>query len=356
MSLLLPAIQNSREAARRLQCLNNQRNITVAMTGWATAHANQLPAYGYFIQPTATDYASVSLGTLLPQRSWVVELLPYLDQQPLFDRWDKTAALTFATLPDELTVNPNTVQIGDTNPLCTFNIPVLACPNDDSAFATAGGLSYVVNAGFGDAVGNRGDHSLDAVQLNWLPGSGGIDAADVAVTQSTGVFWLQNETTNRPSRPSANLGRIYDGATNTLMIGENLMAGFDSEGDIIGPDDLSTTWASPSHKSCAFMVPIVTTTAPNPVNSLMFGGVPGYTTVSVSNGPFPNDGKAGIEGETPFLNSLHPGIVVVGFCDGSVRTLNDGIDRGVYLRLMTPSGTRLRNGFIAEVPLSGTDF
>ena len=360
MSLLLPAIQNAREAARRTQCLNNQRNIAVAMTGWATAHANQLPAFGYFIEVAG-------LMGPQPQRSWVVELLPYLDQQPLFDRWDKTSALNSPVGPTGI-LNPNTVAIGGTNPLCVFSIPSLACPDDESAFHRTGGLSYVVNAGFSDSIGSRGDHNLDAITLNnpeaialnWMPGIGGIDTQDQAITKSTGVFWSKNEsTTFQPSQPSANLGRIYDGVTNTLMIGENLSAGFDSESDLIGPDDFSTTWASPSHKSCAFMAPIVLSSAPNPTPSLVFDAAPGYDVVltGLDNiGPFPNDGIAGPEGERPFLSSLHPGVVVVGFCDGSVKPLNDGIDKSVYLRLMTPSGTLQKSGFTAESPLSGDSF
>ena len=76
----------------------------------------------------------------------------------------------------------------------------------------------------------------------------------------------------------------------------------------------------------------------------------------LTDGPFPNQGKASVEGDSPYLSSLHPGIVVVTMCDGAVRTLNEGIDQSVYLRLMTPSGTKLRSGFTVETPLSGTDF
>ena len=72
---------------------------------------------------------------------------------------------------------------------------------------------------------------------------------------------------------------------------------------------------------------------------------------------FPNASKnSGTEGNTPYPTSLHPGIVVVAFCDGTVRTLNDSIDESVYLRLMTPDGTRLRGAFAVETPLSDTDF
>ena len=349
MALLLPAIQNAREAARRTQCMNHQRQISTAIHGWATAHANQLPAFGYFID--SGNYPSLSAGTPLPQRSWVVELLPYIDQQGLFDRWDKTSSLTMNTLPDESTPNLNPQW-------ASLNIETLTCPDDQSAYKTSGGLSYVVNAGFGDGVGGGADHNFGIESLDWvLPAS--VDASDTAITRTTGVFWAANETLGAKNF-SANLGRIYDGGSNTLMIGENLMAGVDTEhafapplGDMSMPSANGTTWASPAHKSCTFIVPVAITP---PSASLIYRT--GYDVLAGLNGPFPNMGKSGVEGETPYLSSLHPGLVVVGFCDGSVRPLNESIDQNVYLRLMTPGATReksnLTNG--AEIPLSGTDF
>ncbi|MCP4171844.1 MAG: type II secretion system protein, partial [Fuerstiella sp.] len=48
MSLILPAIQNAREAGRRTQCLNNIRNVTLAALNFATSNKSRLPALGYF--------------------------------------------------------------------------------------------------------------------------------------------------------------------------------------------------------------------------------------------------------------------------------------------------------------------
>jgi prepilin-type N-terminal cleavage/methylation domain-containing protein len=356
MSLLLPAIQNAREAARRVQCQNNQKNLALAMTGWATAHANELPAYGYFKSVKTNVAASPAV---LPQRNWVVELLPYLDQQTLYDRWDMDASLTSADRPTSASAtgdNPNPL-------LSVFNIPVLGCPNDDSSFQAAGGLSYVVNAGFGDAVGAATgmDHCYDDEALDWI-GAVGVNPDDHEITRSTGVFWAEHGT-SKTRGPSANLGRIYDGTSNTLMLGENINAGVDTTTGaqaLLG--DYTSTWASPQHKSCTFIAPIETHAAP--ALSLIFDADPaatiGYEVLqTITNQEiFPNDGKAAADGENPYLNSLHPGVVVVALCDGSVRTLTESIDQGVYLRLMTPGATKLKATLTsgAELPLSGTDF
>ncbi|MCA9086300.1 MAG: DUF1559 domain-containing protein, partial [Planctomycetaceae bacterium] len=87
MSLILPAIQNAREAGRRTQCLNNIRNVTVAALNFASSNKSRLPALAYYVDNPATTTAD-NMG----QRSWVVELLPYMDQQGTYDRWNKTVA------------------------------------------------------------------------------------------------------------------------------------------------------------------------------------------------------------------------------------------------------------------------
>jgi hypothetical protein len=73
---------------------------------------------------------------------------------------------------------------------------------------------------------------------------------------------------------------------------------------------------------------------------------------------FINQEKNGVDGGAPYPNSRHIGIVVASFCDGTVRTLTENIDRGVYVRLITPGGARPRSipGFLPEAPLGGNEF
>ena len=348
MSLLLPAIQNAREAARRTQCLNNQKNIALALTNWATAHNSQLPAYGYFIQNNADPDLATGLN---PLRSWVVEILPYMDAQNIFDRWDMDQDLNVA-------LNANL-------PLAAVNIPVLTCPDDQSAFNQDGGLSYVVNAGFGDSVGGTvgEDHNFNLEDLDWDDDAAPTPSQfDKDITRATSVFWADSPAygtggtaVEKVANKSARLGQIYDGSSNTLMIGENVFAGTDTS-----TGNQSAGWASPQHKSSTFIAPVALRGTPSLIGQ---DGVPpigydsGGVAWSATYNTFPNNSKnIGVEGETPSLNSSHPGIVVVGYCDGSVRNLSENIDQGVYLRLMTPGGTRIRSAIGPEEPLSGTDF
>ncbi len=91
MSLILPAVQNAREAARRTQCLNRVRNISLALTGCATAQ-RCYPAAGYWGGGPAADKDNPG-----PHHNWVVDILAYLDRQDLADRWDKDERTTGAT-------------------------------------------------------------------------------------------------------------------------------------------------------------------------------------------------------------------------------------------------------------------
>lgn len=350
MSLILPAIQNAREAARRTQCLNNIRNVTVACMSFASSNPQ-----GHL--PNLSFYPRDPVGTGFPPpffegRSWVVEILPFMDQQSTFDRWNKA-------LPwDDTTVGAG----GSSNMSLASDlyIEALACPNDDSAFQVPGGLSYVANAGFGsetvgaDSSVPREGHAHFNTALDWNS-NGDVSANDIEdqeITFRTGVFWPNFSNTpfveglckNKCFAP----GKIYDGSSNTVMLGENTNAG-------------QTNWANPSLNSCGFMFPLEngpsTATSTDRASLVLLNNAPGG--IKPDTLPYPNQRKSGPEG-APYLNSNHPGVVVISMCDGSARILNESVDQRVYTKLITPDGTRLRSltsgTFTSESPLSADDF
>ena len=358
MSLILPAIQNAREAGRRTQCLNNIRNVTVAALNFASANKSRLPALSYY--PFGNHDADD--GTTPEQsfegRSWVVELLPYMDQQGTYDRWDKDAEWT------------NTSNFNNSSLASNLYIEALACPNDESAFQTPGGLSYVANAGFGDGVtasrdnldssGNVAiEHHFLVEPFDWDDDAtvAAPDNTEQTITKGTGVFWCEFEaggsiTTAQAQasrNSSASIGKIYDGSSNTLMFGENLNAGI-------------TNWANPDPNGCAFVLPLTAAS----VGDGRASATSEHSMADISNAvnattsPFPNQQKSGPDGQRPYLNSLHPGVVVVSFCDGSASTLNESIDENVYCQLMTSDGTRIRltsdPEYVPEDPLSSDGF
>ncbi len=100
VGMILPAVQAAREAARRATCLNNARNIVLACQSYESTN-------GQFPPPVATN-----------NESFIVRLLPMLDNVPLYDDFRATPA----------TAMPNGLQI-----LATTELPVLRCASAASS-------------------------------------------------------------------------------------------------------------------------------------------------------------------------------------------------------------------------------
>jgi prepilin-type N-terminal cleavage/methylation domain-containing protein len=148
ISLLLPAVQQAREAARRSQCKNNLKQIGLAMHNYHDVFS-RLPI-GFVDTATATASATEDGGW-----SWAAQLLPQLDQVPLFSSFD------FRFHPHGTLAN----EAGNTAAGAT-SLQVFSCPSDvkpstrksgtsdPAATSTANGVvpaaatsSYVGNAG-----------------------------------------------------------------------------------------------------------------------------------------------------------------------------------------------------------------
>jgi prepilin-type N-terminal cleavage/methylation domain-containing protein/prepilin-type processing-associated H-X9-DG protein len=77
IALLLPAVQAAREAARRTQCINNLKQIGLALYGYHDVQ-NTFPSGGWISLPTDPTTINMNIG-------WSAVVLPWLEQKPLFD-------------------------------------------------------------------------------------------------------------------------------------------------------------------------------------------------------------------------------------------------------------------------------
>jgi prepilin-type N-terminal cleavage/methylation domain-containing protein len=109
VSLLLPAVQNARESARRIGCKNNLKQIGLALANYESAFGC-LPASG-IVAPSKGLYDPRS-GL---QFSWLVQILPQLEQQALHDKFDPNRTVF--------------QQIGDPQ---AIHVPTLMCPSDSA--------------------------------------------------------------------------------------------------------------------------------------------------------------------------------------------------------------------------------
>jgi prepilin-type N-terminal cleavage/methylation domain-containing protein/prepilin-type processing-associated H-X9-DG protein len=118
IALLLPAVQQAREAGRRIHCANNLKQIALALQNYSSTH-NKLPAAGTYAQPTEAIYNNwywridLKSGT---NYSWIVSLLPHLDEQSLYDRFN---------LKERVTANSLDPQVAQP--------PTLLCPSDEAS-------------------------------------------------------------------------------------------------------------------------------------------------------------------------------------------------------------------------------
>ena len=315
MSLILPAVQAAREAARRAQCLNHVMNLSLAIHNFSSGQGGGLP----FLDEGG--------------HNWPVSLLAYLDRSDI---------------------------TGSPNPAAYYNnihLAVLTCPNDVNNSQSPNGLSYGVNVGYGNFPVVNG-FAIEASQnstpcgpefhgsndLGWASGNlfcstPGTTSADLGLARDTGVFWRDLHDSFRMTLDRISL---RDGLGQTLMLIENFNSrnwGAGSSGTTVYPlPGASQTFTSLLDCGVGIFATPASTGSSDLVfpssGSLFFSGTAGSPVSRI------NANKGLTPGGSPFASSTHPGIVIVGFCDGRARTLNENISFGVYASLMTPGGAR----------------
>jgi prepilin-type N-terminal cleavage/methylation domain-containing protein/prepilin-type processing-associated H-X9-DG protein len=99
VALLLPAIQAAREAARRSQCVNNMRQVAIAMHNFHDANGHQVQYHLAFNASTVSSSrggGTQDYNWSWPGAVWSVLILPYMEEQALYDRFDKEVTMKHA--------------------------------------------------------------------------------------------------------------------------------------------------------------------------------------------------------------------------------------------------------------------
>lgn len=319
-SLIAPAVQSARRAARKVQCLSNMRNVGLAMQNFASSNNGNLPAL--VSQQSVTNSAGNQGVMTVP---WTFLLLPALDNSALLKNIRNDAVFTAGT--------PNTMAIQLTAGVQNENvaIEVLTCPDHVAAFKKAGGLSYVVNAGqFPNTVWGTTSTNNTPDQTSYTAPSG-VDATDIAIGQATGVIWPSGYTN------SLEYVSTGDGTSTTLLITENLQAG---------------RWYDTSSSALGFgiQLPTALTTLYPASGGTANVALSKIAQVSPDNWSINRNLSAG-QFTAPRPSSQHAGGVNVIMCDGSGKFLAESMAQTVYTQLTTSNGVAYGEG-----PLDQSNF
>jgi prepilin-type N-terminal cleavage/methylation domain-containing protein/prepilin-type processing-associated H-X9-DG protein len=335
IALLLPAVQRSREAAYATECKSNLRNLGIAMTALAD-NDRRFPASGTFSPVTPDGY-----------KTWALELLPWIEQTNVANSWDPK-------LPFNHPVNQKVGQTG---------IPVLRCPSDISTFDGQGNLSYVVNGGFAwtEPVDCPVTNHLMESPAVWsapidLNGNGVVCPSDPSddgpvddrmILFQTGMFFVENTPLGSGTVRHHRMATVTDGLSNTILIAENVRAGFD-------PNDVSHSgWSSPEPwRNCFFLSGYVCenlTCAPGQVD---YSRANSQSQVPAKFESI-NSSRSQAEGQAPWPSSYHTGGVHVLFGDGHVQFISEMIDGRTYGAIVTPQGSSVAGALRDAVIPSG---
>jgi prepilin-type N-terminal cleavage/methylation domain-containing protein/prepilin-type processing-associated H-X9-DG protein len=269
ISLLLPAVQAAREAARRLQCTNNLKQIALAAQNYMSA-IGTLPQ-GMSFQVDANNPSGTAFGQVLISHSVFVSLLPQMEQQPLFN-------------------------------LVNFQVDIFNAPNYTVSATALSGLWCPSDFKVADP-----GTLPDGGQID--PGATTMRYTSYAGNSGTWVLWYQQQLPPQPSmnglfhiRSAVTFASITDGTSNTLGFSERAHSMLDSDSALWW-----NWWSSGNYGDTMFctMFPL------NPFRKVLGGDPTG-------------DGR-----EAPFIisaSSMHPGGANFAFMDGSVRFLKETID------------------------------
>jgi len=295
IGLLLPAVQKVREAAARMQCGNNLKQIGLAAMNYESTFG--------FLPPGDSLFGAY--GT------WQMVILPYMEEQNLFN----------------LYINYNNLQATGVQYANTINLPVVqtkmkkfVCPSDPTAWQNPFGTNLITKHNYMANFGNTVRRQFNPTYPVGCAGGTTIGGVGGCVTFGGAPFTLNPPNGATTTTPQVTLIGLTDGTSNTLMASEGLQG--------LANDTRGLSW---------------------------WGGAAGFHTFNAPNSPtadrIQNGGgcnNAPLQGlpcvtDTAGDNQLaarsrHTGGVNAVLCDGSVRFFTNSITLQAWRSYGTSTG------------------
>jgi prepilin-type N-terminal cleavage/methylation domain-containing protein/prepilin-type processing-associated H-X9-DG protein len=319
VALLLPAIQSAREAARRNECLNNLKQLSLGCLNHESA-LKRLPAGFTTMDPPNSDV----------HHTWASYILPYLEEAALFDTVDFSIPSWAAWLNE---------GGGDHRPVKApwlwTQLDIQLCPSDQPrdihtgitrAFAHG---SYLANEGW-ESPWPQGETENEAkARLRLARNHSKVDPA--GSTDPRGPFQKVFNTRNR----GLAFREIIDGTSTTIMLGEvRQYEGEDSRGLLYLASCLYDQKYTPNTAALDEMEFCTEIGPPDDPQGLVNASAP----CSSARGDYPR-------WTAQTSRSQHPGGVNVSFCDGHTTYVSNDVEVSVWRRLATRAGQEATPGF-----------
>ncbi|MCH2203941.1 MAG: DUF1559 domain-containing protein [Fuerstiella sp.] len=298
ISLLLPAVQQAREAARRTQCRNHLKQLGLALH-------NYHDVYGVYGSLSLVWIQGANIGANGGNTfSWVGRLLPYLDQGNLYGEIDWSQPMHSTATSHIMSTTTGWFNTANTKisnlAVAGTPLPFMMCPSDPSPSAGLTG-DRPVNNTWNKCMNNNDALSDVTAGLTCYAGVTSRDAWTTAPSATCpfpgGLFDMRLDHPGHPTTGAVNkvlsVGDITDGTSNVIVIGEKSPSfhGF-------------VAWADPAS---------VTTIHNNAINSPW--KIWGAPTTSGAGYPW----GAG-------SSSYHTGGCFYTLADGSVQFVNEDMD------------------------------
>lgn len=302
MSLLLPAVQNIREATRRMECANNLKQIGLACHNFASAQNSKLP----------NNSDSGNGGE--PSHGWNTQILPHIEEVQVFSEFD----LSHDWWDDQ---NSNNRLVAEVR-IPTFLCP--AAPNPSRWIYSEDAEGDLLQSAPTDYVASAGIYYQNNVEENLYRGAMAFPGRHYGASGVT-------------AGQAVNVSEIIDGTSNTILIVEmadkpnSWRAGklASNNVDPASPYPLISVfgfgnWAAPNW---------------NHLRSYDFTGQTAFGPCSVNCS---NGGS---------IYGFHPGGANVLLCDGSVQFLESGMSQELFVAMVSiADGEVVSDGQVVTFP------
>jgi len=309
VALTLPAVQQIRETARRIRCLNNLKQMGLALHNYHSIHRTFPPGFVSTLEDPNWSYETGNTRSFPDERgpgwSFFAQLLPYLDQKNLHDRINYDLPITAAENAEARRTSVET----------------FLCPSD-----TSGRLIQVTTCGSPPTETNTPTPLTDAAVCSYVGSLGGGNSVD----PNYGAYERQpfNGVFHRNSRIRA--ADITDGLSNTIGIGERMSRITESTWvGVVPRQNTVYNQANPPHPQ--FNPP---TDPPchkwrPPITAILV-----HARSGVPNGPTSSPSS---------FHGPHPAGCNFLLMDGSTRIITDDIGLPIFRALCTRNGCEITN-------------